>query len=149
MNSRPIPRKVFDVFVAMEVQRGLRYQNFISLLLLEIARQTGPDSWLHLERVVRLLSNEIRETDLITTIDSNTVGLVLLYSDKTVAQKVAERLTSRILECLALPALEADPGFRMGGACFPTDATDLKGLLSAAGAMLEHARGQSQSSLCI
>lgn len=137
----------------LEIKRSLRYQNFVSLLLIETNPGTmGEDNVFPLpplEKIIFLLRNEIRETDLIASAKENLITLVLLYSDKVSANKVAVRLHSCMRNYFGSEINNSRTFFSLGGACFPSHATDPAGLLSTASAMLERAKIQGGNSYYI
>jgi len=130
----------FFSLLELELKRGLRYQNFISILVFEVNPSLMMGGSLSEEnlskRMVSLLKTQIRDTDLIGPPSLSRTTAVLLYSDKQIALKVAERLSS----CMQDYFGRAPLGF--GIACFPTHATDSKCLLRIANEMLEKSKAE-------
>jgi GGDEF domain-containing protein len=136
----------FFSLLELELKRGLRYQNFISILLIEVnppfRRGGSLNEENFLKKMVSLLTMQIRDTDLIGPTTPNRLAAVLLYSDKQSALKVADRLSSCMQDYFG-----ADNGGRraslgFGIACFPTHATDSKCLLKFAAEMLEKSKAE-------
>ena len=134
----------------LEIKRSLRYQNFVSLLLIEtnpgIMNVDNEFSLPLIEKVIFFLRNEIRETDIIGTIKENIITMLLLYSDKVSAHKVADRLHTCMRSYFGSEINNSKIFFSLGGACFPTHATDCASLLSNASAMLEAAKTLGRNS---
>ena len=146
-------KEALSSLLELEIKRSLRYQNFVSLLLIEtnpgIRNGDNAFSLAPVEKIIFLLRNEIRETDLIGTAKENMITLVLLYSDKVSAHKVAVRLHSCMRSYFGSEINNSKTFFSLGGACFPTHATDSAGLLNTASAMLERAKTQGGDSFYI
>jgi hypothetical protein len=134
-------KEIFGALLEIELKRSLRYQNYLALLLLEarIPNHAGcePDNGNSWSKLVALVSSVIRETDLVGAPERNLLTIVLLNSDNRVAALVAERLNGWVAQCYGRGNY-----FSIGGACFPTHATDLKGLYQSASCMLAAARDQ-------
>lgn len=134
-------KEVFGALVAIELKRSLRYQNYLTLLLIEARsggaaggeRQNGNVA----SKLTALVRAVIRETDLIGAPEENLLTIVLLNSDNRTANRVAERLSSWVSQYLGV-----GNHLSIGGACFPTHATDLRGLYQSASGMLAAAREQ-------
>ena len=127
--------------VEIELKRSLRYQNYLTLLLIEARmgsaascqRETG-NFW---SRMIPLVKSVIRETDLIGVPEQSLLTIALLNSDSRAASLVADRLSSWVSQSLGVGS-----HLSIGGACFPTHATDLRGLYQCASGMLATARDQ-------
>jgi hypothetical protein len=137
-------KDVFPILLELEVKRSLRYQDFISLLLIEAdllptahARRVPK-----IDKMISLLGSQLRETDLIGIAEENTITVVLLHSDKQSANKVAKRLTSLMLGYLGLGD-GSKSGLSLGIACVPTHAADSKSLLTTAFEMLQQSKAHS------
>ena len=142
--------EIFDLFLEMELKRSLRYQNFISLLLIEAnpraAASRAEDSSTLAEKMAALIQKELRETDLIGTYDRNTIRVVLLYSDERVAHKIGDRLRLWISNYFGLEGNNSNVS--LGDACFPSQANDLGCLYQKASEMLERAKALNGNSTC-
>jgi hypothetical protein len=142
--------EIFDLILEMELKRSLRYQNFISLLLIEAnprvtAARVEDNSTLS-EKMAALIRKELRESDIIGTYDRNTVRVILLYSDERVAGKIADRLRIWMSNYFGVEGNHSNVS--LGDACFPSQANDLGGLYRKASGMLEKAKALSGNSNC-
>jgi hypothetical protein len=140
-------KEVFSSLLELEVRRSLRYQNFLSLLLMEAtpnpSRDGGKDKTSFIDRMVSLVSRQVRDTDLIGTSRENTISIVLLHSDKQSAAKVANRLNLLALSYMGVEE-SSENHLNFGMACVPTHATDSGTLLSVAFETLEKSKAQSR-----
>lgn len=134
-------KEIFGALLEIELKRSLRYQNYLALLLIEARMGStasrepeNSNSW---SKMLALVRSVIRETDLIGVPEQNLLTIVLLNSDNRAASLVADRLSSWVSQCLG-----AGGHLSIGGACFPTHATDLSGLYQSASGMLAAARDQ-------
>lgn len=137
---------VFSRLLELELKRGLRYQNFLSLLVIEpapTALNSSAQDGQFLEKMISLLRLRIRETDLIGTSARNTIAVVLLYSDKQNASKVASRLSSWMLGYFGFSGADPRASIGLGLACFPTHATDSQCLFDFAFQMLEKSKTEA------
>lgn len=137
-----LTREAFDFVLNNELKRAVRSQNFLTLLVLEPAlRQAGhartPDIVRH---VARLVSREVRETDLIAQTDSGQLSVVLLDSDLLNSMQVVDRLVSRF-EHYEFPTPVV---IEVGAACCPTHGADVDTLRRAAEARPVHPRGEDR-----
>ena len=146
--SALLNKEIFHSLLELEVKRSLRYQNFLSLLLMEAtpnpSKGDGDEQTSFTDRMVSLVSTQIRDTDLIGTARENTITVVLLHSDRHSAARVANRLNSLVLSYLG-PEESSQDYLNFGMACVPTHATDSGSLVSVAFEMLEKAKARSRS----
>ena len=139
-----LPKETFKGLLEMELKRSQRYQNFASVLLVEAYQEervnqiNGSNDHLS-QRVAALMRSEIRETDLLGSFDENVLMIVLLHSDTNTSVGVAHRLGTLLGGYLG-DGEGASARFCVGGACFPTHATDLSSICQRAQQMLEKAR---------
>ena len=132
---------LFSRLLELELKRSLRYQSFISILLVEAhagGTEDGENHPLVSGKLALLIGEQLRETDLIGTYNENVLSVVLLHSDKTMAHRVAQRLG--ILMSQYFGTSTSQGHFSIGGACFPSNATDLSSLYQTAFIMLSEAR---------
>ena len=113
---------VFNFLVEWEIKRSFRYQNFVTLLILEPDRQLEyPPNTLNI--LVNLINQNIRGTDLIGRIGKTRFGILLLASDVDGAYII----TSRILDHISNYIFSQEKGQHLtvsiGGACFPIHST--------------------------
>ena len=120
---RIITPEVFEFVFDNELRRAVRSQNFLTFVSMapRAGSRAGADT---IPEVARLISSEIRGTDLLTTTPQGSLSLVLLDADMTQALRVIERLMGR-LEPYEFPApLNLD----IGAAYCPTDGCDAAAL---------------------
>ncbi len=144
----------FKVAAEKELKRCLRYQNFASLLLLSVTPDTisaGSDgsSAVTGDRLMGLIKNAVRETDVIDLDKEGLITVLLLYSDKKVAQRVGDRLQDWISNYVDGKRNSGSPRVHSGGACFPSHATDYGTLFQLAFEMVEKARNSGKTQVQI
>ena len=137
-------KEILDSLLENELKRSLRYQSFTSILLFETQSTTsskGRDQHHSdiAERMAALIRREIRETDIVGMYSGNTVIVVLLYSDKSVATKVGDRLSKWISNYFSSSG-KSSQTLSVGAACFPSHATDSRSLYQKALEMVERAK---------
>ncbi|MEW5977952.1 MAG: diguanylate cyclase [Acidobacteriota bacterium] len=134
---------LFKSLLELELKRSLRYQYFTSLLMIEADSDfaDGPsrEGQSFLKRLTKFLRKELRETDLIGVHSERVLAVLLLYSDKNGARNVASRLTSWASNFVASQPNGGRSHIRLGGACFPSHATNLEGLFEKTCEMLNRA----------
>jgi hypothetical protein len=142
--------EIFDLFLEMEFKRSLRYQNFISLLLIEanpkVAASRAEDSSTLAEKMAALIRKELRETDIIGICSRNTIRVVLLYSDEKVARKIGDRLRLWMSNYFGVEDISSNVS--LGEACFPSQANDLGCLYQRASEMLEREKALNGNFTC-
>jgi hypothetical protein len=109
--------EMFDFVLTNELKRALRSQNFVTLVLME---PRGGDPEAAVTEIVRLISAELRETDMLAT-DATTVSMVLLDSDLQNSTLVIERVMTRLEHYQFTAPVEIE----VGAACCPTHGADL------------------------
>jgi diguanylate cyclase (GGDEF)-like protein len=141
-------KEILDSLLENELKRSLRYQNFTSILLFEaqstsskVRDQNHSDI---AERMAALIRSEIRETDIVGMYSGNTVIVVLLYSDKNIAIKVGDRLSKWISNYFSSSG-KSSQTLSVGGACFPSHATDSRSLYQKAFEMVESAKARGDN----
>jgi len=144
----------FKVVVENELKRCLRYQNFASLLLLNVA--TGPLSAdsnsnpaVPGDKLMALIQSELRESDVIDLPEKNMIAVLLLYSDKRIARMVGDRLKTCITNYVGKKQELGSPKVYLGGAVFPSHATDYGTLYERAQQIVEKARSIGQDQVLI
>lgn len=144
---------LFNSLLELELRRSRRYQYFTSLLMIEASVQlldrlgkTERDS---LHKVATLLRKELRETDIVGLRGDRIVTVLLPYSDRPSSRNVAARLSGWVSDLLAGVGEKVEAQIRVGGASFPSDATDLEGLYQRAGEMLNQASFQGNGAIQI
>jgi hypothetical protein len=143
---RVLTPEAFEFVLGNELKRALRSQTFVTLLLLEpgIPGAQGEADVEHEETVrdvARLVSHEVRETDLLARTGAGQLSLALLDSDLPNATRVIDRLMTR-LEHYEFPQ---PLSFAVGAACCPTHGADTESLRRAASAGPLRQRRQSNA----
>src|SRR5918993_5503951 len=98
---RVLTPEAFDFVLNNELKRAVRSQNFVTLLHVQpMFRSTPADANVEhdhaVRQVARLVSREVRETDLLSRTPHGRLSVVLLDSDLESAQGVVERLLARL-----------------------------------------------------
>ncbi len=128
-DSRVLTPEAFDFVLRNELKRAVRSQNFLTLLVVDPAPGAINGERTKVARAVaRLISREVRETDLLSESEAGRVSVVLLDADLQNSMRVIERLLSRF-EHYQFPAPTA---ISVGAACCPTHGADVESLIRAA-----------------
>lgn len=109
--------ETFDFVLTNELKRALRSQNFVTLVLME---PRGGDRQAAVREIVGLVSDELRETDMLA-MDATLVSMVLLDSDLQNSTGVVERVMSRLEHYQFTAPVEIE----VGVACCPTHGADV------------------------
>ena len=139
---RVLTPEAFEFVLTNELKRALRSQNFVTLVLVEPAFRGVPEGG-NGERaraareVARLISRDVRETDLISHTSHSRLSLVLLDADFENAIGVINRLMAR-LDHYDFPRPLT---FEIGAACCPTHGVDAESLRRAAESRPVRTRG--------
>ena len=118
----------FEFVLDSELKRAVRSQNFLTLVVLEAAREwegmvvSADDGTVY--QVAQIIGKEVRDTDLIGHTDRGVLALVLLDADFEHSTLVIDRLVSRI-ENYEFPTVLR---IAVGAACYPTHAVDADSL---------------------
>jgi len=118
--------ETFDFVLTNELKRARRSQNFVTLVLMEPHSREPAGA---VGEIARLVSAELRETDLLAT-DATRVSLVLLDADLQDSTRVIERVMTRLGPYQFTAPVEID----VGVACCPTHGADLDTLKRVAAA---------------
>ena len=127
---RVLTPEAFDFVLNNELKRAVRSQNFLTLLLVE-PTPAHPDRVPPADvvrEVARLVSREVRETDLLSQTTENQLSIVLLDSDLTNSMQVVDRLVSRFQHY----EFETPVNVEVGAATCPTHGADADTLRRAA-----------------
>ena len=123
----------FRHLLSLEVERCIRYQDFLCLCLVRIRPEhlAGPAPWLR-DAVAQKLAEFFRATDIVGMIGSE-VGAMLLHTSDTDAGSVIERVRERV-EAFSFLAPAGGAPVRVqletSAGSFPGDATTSALLLS-------------------
>ncbi|RMD97456.1 MAG: diguanylate cyclase [Deltaproteobacteria bacterium] len=137
---RVLDPQVFDYFLDLEVDRARRYQNYVSLLSLKIEPEEGNGRLEEkdFEALVHLLREELREVDVIGRNEDGSISVILLHADLQSTEQVVARIYERLSE-YTLDVEGEKKTIAVGGACCPTQASDINALKDHARRMLQKA----------
>jgi hypothetical protein len=130
---RVLTSEAFEFVLSNELKRAVRSQNYLTLVsvtprIASAPTGSGGEQEIAVKQIARLISRDVRETDLLAETDRGRVSLVLLDSDLQNSMNVIERLRSR-LDAYAFPKpLTLD----IGAATCPTHGADVDSLRRAA-----------------
>jgi GGDEF domain-containing protein len=113
---RVLTPEAFEFVFGNELKRAARSQNFLTLVLLRA--HSGRQE--HLREVARLVSREVRETDLLSAGGEGLLSMVLLDADLQNSMRVIERL----MGCLEHYQFSTPVEIEVGAACCPTHGVD-------------------------
>lgn len=128
---RVLSPDAFDFVLTNELKRAARSQNFLTLLLVEPRLDDPEVPQVHPEvirQVGRLISREVRETDLLSQTASNELSVVLLDTDLPHSLRVVDRVMSRLQHYQFTQPVEIG----VGAASCPTDGSDPVSLRASA-----------------
>jgi hypothetical protein len=116
--------ETFDFVLTNELKRAARSQNFVTLVEMAPRAEERADA---VQEIARLVSHELRETDLLATTNA-TVSMVLLDTDLQASKRVIDRVMSRLENY----QFTAPVDIEVGAACCPTHGADIDTLRRAA-----------------
>jgi GGDEF domain-containing protein len=131
--GRILDQDLFLFLLDLEVKRARRYQNFLCLMLLKIRQFSLEGDGGGLEACSRILSNlllgEIRESDIIGSLELNRLVVLLPYADV----KAGTHVQSRFEDTLKYYDFK-NKGFEImiDQVCFPIHGTDTMDLIRRA-----------------
>ena len=132
VSGRFLNKDLFLYLLDLEVKRARRYQNFLSLLLLNLNQLSKNDGkYFHVchQALGRLLTTEMRETDILGSLGGNSLAILLPYADPY-AGSMAKSRFENILKYYDFK----DKGFEVmiGEVCFPVNGADTVDLIREA-----------------
>ena len=98
--TRLLTPHAFDFVLDSELKRAVRSQSFLTLIVVDTRRE-----WAGLmvdadegtvAAVARVVGHEVRDTDLLGSVENGKLSLALLDADYDSSRKVIERLVQRI-----------------------------------------------------
>jgi diguanylate cyclase (GGDEF)-like protein len=124
-----------------ELKRAVRSQNFLTLVLVEptlrgVASGDNGERDHAVREIARLISRDVRETDLLSHTGMGRLSVVLLDADLQDSLRVIDRLMSRLEHYEFAQPL----AIGVGAACCPTDGADADSLRRAAETRPVHPR---------
>ncbi len=142
-----LSKDFFRFLLELEGSRAVRYCRYVSILDLEIDQIENDQN---LAKITRLIRQSLRYTDLMGKMGPQRFSVLLHYAEGRDAYRVAERIRDRVADSIFVS--NNGPYERtvsIGGACLPTHASDLKGLLRAANTMLSKAKSVGGNLVCL
>ena len=142
---RVLTPEAFEFVLNNELKRAVRSQNFLTLVLVEpsvrgVAGGGNGERDQAVREIARLISREVRETDLLAHTGKGRLSVVLLDADLPNSVGVIERLMSRLEHYeFAQPLV-----FEVGAASCPTHGSDAESLRRAAEALHVHPRRETR-----
>jgi diguanylate cyclase (GGDEF)-like protein len=138
---RVLTSEAFDFVLHNELKRAVRSQNFLTLVHIEPTLRGVPNGGNGerdnaVREIARLISREVRETDLLAHTGPGRLSIVLLDADMTSSLGVIERLMAR-LDHYEFPQPLV---IQVGAACCPTHGADVDALRRAAESRPVHPR---------
>jgi hypothetical protein len=136
---RVLTSEAFDFVLRNELKRALRSQNYLTLVsvtpkIAGVPNGGNGDREVAVKQIARLISRDVRETDLLALTEKGRLSLVLLDADLQNSVKVIERLRAR-LDAYAFPRPLT---LEIGAATCPTHGADIDSLRRAAEADNTH-----------
>ena len=93
--GRILNKDIFIYLLDLEVKRARRYQNFLCLLLLNLEQFSKDNDGKSFQTCHQTLSNllmeEMRETDLLGSLNGNKLVVLLPYADKSAGSNAKSR----------------------------------------------------------
>jgi len=137
---RVLTPEAFEFVLTNELKRAMRSQNFVTLVVIEpaikgVAPADARDR--AVREVARLISRDVRETDLLSHTACGQLSVVLLDADLESSLRVIDRLMARLDHYEFAQPLS----FEVGAACCPTHGVDAESLRRAAEARPVRTRG--------
>jgi hypothetical protein len=127
---RILNKDLFLYLLDLEVKRGRRYQNFLSILILDLValpkRDGGEDLETTYQMLTTLLKDEMRETDIFGALGENRLIVLLPYADLLAGDQAKSRFET-ILEHYDFKS----KGYKVKvhQVSFPTNGTDTAELM--------------------
>jgi hypothetical protein len=140
---RVLTPEAFEFVLTNELKRAQRSQNFVTLVVVEPALSGRPaaggngDREEAVREVARLISRDVRETDLLSHTAPGQLSVVLLDADLDSSIRVIDRLMARLDHYEFSRPLT----FEVGAACCPTHGADADSLRRAAESRPVRTRG--------
>ncbi len=130
---RVLTSEAFEFVLKNELKRAVRSQNFLTLVSVKpqiagIPNGGNGEREDAVKQIARLISRDVRETDLLAETDKGRLSLVLLDADLQDSMNVIERLRTR-LDAYAFPKPLT---LEIGAATCPTHGGDIDSLRRAA-----------------
>jgi len=128
---RVLTPEAFEFVLSNELKRAMRSQNFVTLVIVEPAPKSGggaDERDQAAREVARLISRDVRETDLLSPTGRGQLSVVLLDANLDNSIGVINRFMTRLDHYEFARPLT----FTVGAACCPTHGADAESLRRAA-----------------
>jgi hypothetical protein len=136
---RVLTPEAFEFVLGNELKRAVRSQNFLTLLHVEPALPGDDGARDRIVReIARLISRDVRETDLLSHTEAGRLSVVLLDADLQNSRGVVERLMARLTNYQFPQPID----IQVGAASCPTHGADAESLRRAASAHPVHHAGR-------
>jgi len=100
--DRILNKSVFLTLLDLEVKRARRYQNFLSILILKLnalSKDDSGDLQTCYQMLADLLTEEIRESDIIGHLSKDVMGVLLPYADVSAGSEAKSRFEDTLKYC--------------------------------------------------
>jgi len=145
---RVLTPEAFDVVLTNELKRAVRSQSYLTLLVVEPTLRESPDAAPGegstvdsiedrseaVRQIARLVSREVRETDLLSQTEQSQLSVVLLDADLQNSLRVVDRFMARLEHYQFARPL----AIGVGAASCPTHGADAETLRRSAKARTVH-----------
>jgi len=122
--------QIFISLLDKELSRAERYNQYVSILLLEIDGVPRQEQVLWLTRLAQGLADKVRKSDCVGVFEEGTLGVILICASAETARIVLERLRFEALTCLSDGPQEIH--LKTSFAVFPSEANLLESLCDLA-----------------
>jgi GGDEF domain-containing protein len=142
---RVLTPEAFEFVLGNELKRAVRSQNFLTLVHLEPTPRGRPDGGdaardRAVREIARLISRDVRETDLLAHTGAGRLSMVLLDADLPNSLAVIDRLMARLTHYQFAEPIE----IAVGAAACPTHGSDAESLRRAAEAQPVHTSSRTR-----
>jgi len=127
--------QIFHFFLDRELVEAERYGNYSALLLFRAEEPKMDSDHDVIQELIKCVSENIRETDYLGSVDSRTVGVILKNTTVENTKRVVERLGEEITLRLTYDQKTSD--FEVSSAVYPTEANTYESLTALASDRLE------------
>jgi GGDEF domain-containing protein len=128
--DRFLNREIFLFFLDLEVKRSRRYQNFFCILVLKLKELTeqsgGKGLRVCYQRLSHLLSEEMRDSDILGTLGERSLAVLLPYADISAALNTRSRFENNLQY---YDFTREGYQVMVEQVCFPRDGTDTADLI--------------------
>ena len=135
--GRILSKNLFLYLLDLEVKRARRYQNFLCVLLLSLRQSSNQGNGGGFRSCYKVLSDllevEVRETDIIGSMEGDQLAVLLPYADVSAGGYAKSRFEGTLKYCDF-----ASKGYEVvvHQISFPADGTDIRDLLKKAKDMI-------------